>query len=202
MNIMDNNLRNILSRLQKVKISGNQHTALCPAHDDRTASLSVALKGGKILLKSVFPVYKKEFDRNNDLFNCRNGTLNLKTFEFKNHDPNDILTKISNVHYDPEATSPLFEKFIGEVMQGDAEKTEYLQKAHGYGLTADTHYETCFILYGATKRNGKSTLTSTIMHMLGDYALDMKPETLAVKKNHDSRQATGKAIKILYGATK
>jgi putative DNA primase/helicase len=115
---------------------------------------------------SVYPIYKKEFDSDNDLFNCQNGTLNLKTLEFKNHDPNDILTKISNVHYEPSAKSPLFDAFINEVMQGDAEKVEYLQKALGYAFTADTHYETCFILYGATTRNGKSTLMSTIMHVL------------------------------------
>ena len=137
-----------------------------------------------------------DFDSNNDLFNCQNGTLNLKTFEFKEHDYKDLLTKISNVYYDPKATSPLFEKFIGEVMQGDAEKTEYLQKALGYALTADTHYETSFMLYGATKRNGKSTLMATIMHALGDYALDMKPESLAVKKNVDSRQASGDLARL------
>ena len=148
---------------------------------------------------SVFPIYKKDFDSNNDLFNCQNGTLNLKTFEFKNHDSNDLLTKISNVHYDPKAKSQLFDTFMNEIMQNDVEKTEYLQKALGYSLTADTHYETCFILYGATKRNGKSTLMSTIMYILGEhsgYSLDMKPETLAVKKNHDSRQATGDLARL------
>jgi putative DNA primase/helicase len=151
-----------------------------------------------LLKDSRDQLYKsqEDFDKNDDLFNCQNGTLNLKTFEFKPHDPSDFLTKISNVHYDPDAKSPLFEKFIDEVMQSDTEKTEYLQKAHGYGLTADTHYETSFILYGATKRNGKSTLMSTIMHALGDYAMDMKPESLAVKKNVDSRQASGDIARL------
>ena len=148
---------------------------------------------------SVSPIYKKDFDGNDDFFNCQNGTLNLKTFEFKNHDPNDLLTKISNIHYDPKAKSQLFDTFMNEIMQGDVAKTEYLQKALGYSLTADTHYETCFILYGATKRNGKSTLMSTIMYILGEYlgySLDMKPESLAVKKNHDSRQATGDLARL------
>jgi len=148
---------------------------------------------------SVFPIYKKDFDSSNDLFNCQNGTLNLKTFEFKSHDSNDLLTKISNVHYDPNVKSQLFVNFINEIMQGNYEKIEYLQKALGYALTADTHYETCFILYGATKRNGKSTLMSTIMHILGEhsgYSLDMKPETLAVKKNTDSRQASGDLARL------
>ena len=96
--------------------------------------------------------------------------------------------------YDPAARSELWIRFIDEVMQGDEEKIKYLQKAIGYGITADTSLETCFILYGATTRNGKSTLVETIMHMLGGssgYAMQMKPESLAQKQNNDSRQANG-----------
>jgi putative DNA primase/helicase len=71
--------------------------------------------------------------------------------------------------------------------------------AIGYGITADTSLETCFILYGATTRNGKSTLVETIMHMLGGssgYAMQMKPESLAQKQNNDSRQANGDIARL------
>ena len=68
-----------------------------------------------------------------------------------------------------------------EVMQGDVEKIKYLQKIAGLSLTGNTAEETCFILYGSTTRNGKSTFCETIIHLLGDYALTMRPETLAVK---------------------
>lgn len=33
------------------------------------------------------------------LFNCKNGTFNLRTFEFQKHNPKDFITKISNVVY-------------------------------------------------------------------------------------------------------
>lgn len=156
----------------------------------------------KVILEdaqNLCSVFQNDFDKNTDLFNCQNGTLNLKTLEFKPHDSSDLLTKISNVHYDPNTKSPLFENFISEVMQDDAEKINYIQKALGYALTAETHYETCFILYGATTRNGKSTLMSTIMNALGEhtgYSLDMKSETLAQKKNTDSRQASGDLARL------
>jgi putative DNA primase/helicase len=149
--------------------------------------------------ENICAVFKDDFDKDNDLFNCQNGTLNLKTFDFKPHNSADLLTKISNVYYEPNAKSPLFEKFINEVMKNDKEKINYLQKALGYALTAETFYETCFILYGATTRNGKSTLMSTIMYMLGEnggYSLDMKPETLALKKINDSRQASGDIARL------
>ena len=46
-----NILNNILTQLQEVKGSGEQYTAKCPAHDDQKASLSVAFKNDRILLK-------------------------------------------------------------------------------------------------------------------------------------------------------
>ena len=47
---MNDKFNSILGRLQDVKGSGSQYTAKCPAHDDQTASLSVAYRDGKILL--------------------------------------------------------------------------------------------------------------------------------------------------------
>lgn len=134
------------------------------------------------------------------MFNCQNGTLNLKTFEFKqSHDPCDLLSKVSNVVYDPNKKAPVFEKFINEVMQGDVETTRFLQKTIGYALTGSTSLETCFILYGASTRNGKSTLIETLLYMLGNtkgYAMSMSPETLAQKQNKDSRQASGDIARL------
>jgi len=43
-------LSDFLNRLDKVKQRGNQYTALCPAHGDKSPSLSVAEKENKILL--------------------------------------------------------------------------------------------------------------------------------------------------------
>jgi putative DNA primase/helicase len=140
-----------------------------------------------------------ELDKDLDLLNLQNGTLNLKSLEFREHRATDLISKIANVNYDPTAKSKLWNRFIDEVMMGDTEKTEYLQKAIGYGITADTSLETCFILYGATTRNGKSTLVETIMHMLGGssgYAMQMKPESLAQKQNNDSRQANGDIARL------
>ena len=141
-----------------------------------------------------------DLDKGLYLFNCQNGTLDLETFEFQPHDPSDLLSKISNVHYDHDARSPLFEGFIDQVMQGNKEKIEYLQKAFGYALTGDTRLESCFILYGATTRNGKSSLVETISYMMGNtagYAMNMKPESLAARHNTDSRQANGDIARLV-----
>ena len=137
-----------------------------------------------------------ELDRDGDLLNCRNGTLHLRTGAFTMHKPGDLLSKCCGAVYDPDARSEDFERFFTEIMCGDAEKARYLQKILGYSLTTDTSLETCWILYGATTRNGKSTLVETIAHTLGDYARTMQPQTLAQQKNRDTRQASGDIARL------
>ena len=59
---------------------------------------------------SVHPVSMTEFDQDLHLFNCKNGTLDLNTREFRPHSPSDLLATISSVKYDPEAKSELWER--------------------------------------------------------------------------------------------
>lgn len=132
---------------------------------------------------SVFPVKISQFDADPYLFNCLNGTLDLKKRELRPHSADDLLTMVSGVKYDPEAGSETFENFLLEVMSGDAETATYVQKVLGYCLTGDTSEECFFTLYGATTRNGKSTLLETFLRLLGDYGRSAKPETFALKHN-------------------
>lgn len=55
-------------------------------------------RGRETVLKdasSVYPIKTSEFDRDPFLFNCQNGTLNLRTGQFLPHNPADLLTKMS-----------------------------------------------------------------------------------------------------------
>lgn len=141
-------------------------------------------------------ISQTDFDKDKDLFNCQNGTLNLKTSKFKEHNPNDLLSKISNVVYNPEATCPQFKKFMNDIMLHNKNKIDFLQKILGYTLTAETLLEKCFILYGKTTRNGKGTLMDTILYMLGDYGMTAVPETLAIKKWKDSTKASSDIARL------
>lgn len=149
--------------------------------------------------KDSYFMSREDFDKDHYLLNLQNGVLNLKTFEFMKHDPSLLMTKICNAVYDPEARADRWNQFMREVMQDNEEKINYLQKILGYSLTGDTREETCYMLYGQTTRNGKSTLVETIAYMLGGdsgYALNMSPETLAVKKNADSRHASSDIARL------
>lgn len=151
--------------------------------------------------QSVYSVTATDFDRDPDLLNCLNGTLDLKTYELRPHNPQDMLTQIARVAYDPDARCDRWDSFMHEVMQGDTEKVGFLQKAIGYSLTGGTQYECFFILYGATTRNGKSTMMETIMEMAGSYGATAQPETFAQGKirngsgpNEDIARLAGRRI--------
>ncbi len=149
--------------------------------------------------RDKFFIAQNDLDKNLDLFNCLNGTYNLRTGEFKPHRPQDLLSKISNVVYDPKARSIRFEQFISDIMQGDTAKINYLQSILGYALTAETNLETCWVLYGGTTRNGKSTLVETVAYMMGNsagYALAMQPQTLAQRQNKDTRSPSGDIARL------
>lgn len=144
----------------------------------------------EIILKDAqgtHPISLSEFDNNPYIFNCKNGTLHLNTMAFTGHKPEDLLTKISAVEYDPNARCERFITFINEVTSGDADKARFLQKALGYGISGDTRYESLFILYGATTRNGKGTLCESVLRVLGAYGCTARPETISVKQNSNSQ---------------
>ena len=126
------------------------------------------------------------FDRDKYLFNCHNGTIDLRTGEFRAHSPSDLLTKLTEVDYDPDATCPRWISFMDEVMMGDKEEIRYLQKAIGYSMSGDTRLECMFILYGPTSRNGKGTTMETVIRILGEYGRTAKPEMLSKKGFADS----------------
>ena len=135
---------------------------------------------------SVYPVGISAFDKDPFLFNCINGTLDLRTREFRAHSPSDMLSMMSGVKYNPDARSDLWDRTVAAAMQEDAEKTTFLQKAMGYGTTGDISEECFFILYGPTARNGKGTIMETYIRMLGDYGRTSKPETIAQKQTINS----------------
>jgi putative DNA primase/helicase len=134
----------------------------------------------------VYPLSMSEFDKDIYLLNCFNGTLNLKDGNFYPHKASDYITKIARVNYDPNAVCNRWIDFIDEVMCGDKEKAEFFQKSLGYALTGDTRYESMFILFGATTRNGKGTSMETFLNICGDYGRTSRPETIGMKINSSS----------------
>jgi putative DNA primase/helicase len=110
----------------------------------------------------------EEFDQNPWLLNVENGTLDLRTMEFREHRREDMLTQMSRVRYDPQARAPKWEQFLERVLP-DPEVRAFVQRAVGYTLTGVTSEQVLFMLLG-TGSNGKTTFLEVIRYILGEYA--------------------------------
>ena len=155
------------------------------------------------LVKDAQTVYLadySEFDKNPYLYNCKNGTFNLRTGELQRHNPDDLLTQVSNVEYRPEAFCERWEQYIDEIMEGDEESINLLKMIAGYCLSGSTHFECFFMLYGKTTRNGKGTFNNAMMKMHGDYAKVLNPESLSIKNFYGNSEAPNESIASLAGA--
>jgi putative DNA primase/helicase len=128
------------------------------------------------------PILPGQMDRDAMLLNCPNGTLELRTGTLREHRREDYITKLCPVPYDATATCPRWEQFLQEIMAGRQDMVDFLQRLLGYALTGDVSEQILTILHGKGA-NGKTTLTNTILEMLGaDYAMKAAPELLMVRR--------------------
>jgi putative DNA primase/helicase len=121
-----------------------------------------------------------DLDKDPWLFNVKNGTINLRTGEFREQRQEDLITKMAKVSYDRAAECPVWKQFLREIMNYNGELIGFIQRAAGWAITGDTSEQTMFILFGSGA-NGKSTFLNTIMNLLGDYAIATPTETFMRK---------------------
>lgn len=103
------------------------------------------------------------FNRNPYLVNVRNGLLDIRDMNFKEHTPSYLSTVQLNVEYNPQAHCPQFEKFLNEVL--DCRLIPLVQEILGYLLTTNTSAQKSFVLLGPA-RTGKSTLLWVVEYLL------------------------------------
>lgn len=114
------------------------------------------------------PIKLNELDTNLWLFNCLNGTIDLRSGRLMPHRKEDLNTILVPVEYNPNAKCGVWMRFLERVTGGDTELIAYLQRAVGYSLTGDTKSQIMFFLYGLGS-NGKSTFITTIRKLTGGY---------------------------------
>ncbi|WP_169313114.1 phage/plasmid primase, P4 family [Acetonema longum] len=129
-----------------------------------------------------------QFDQNSWLFNCLNGTLDLKTGALMPHNPSDYITKIAPVNYDPSAECPRFMQFLTEVFPddmglgiGNTELISFVQRLAGYALAGVTTEQILCIAHGSGA-NGKSTLINLLADIMGDYATTTPTDAFLMQK--------------------
>ena len=163
-----------------------KHVKSSGGHSKMVSMLEIA--------KAFMSKQPEDMDAQGHLFNCQNGTVDLKGqmwhpfdqsgAEVKHKHEHDYLTMISGVNYDPKAKCPMWLNFLDEIFLGNADLIDFIQRVVGYCLTTSTQEQCMFILYGEG-RNGKSCFVKTIENMLGDYATTC-PQTTLIRKNDGS----------------
>lgn len=149
-------------------------------HYERLGSVSTRKRMLEDAIKHC-SISAEMFDSRLKFINMMNGVYNLETHSLIDHDPELYLSKMMGVSYDPEARSPLWDKFISDIMQDDPDKIAFLKRVLGYSLLGTACEDKLFLLYGATTRNGKSTLCDTILSVFGDYGVFLPSAVLGTK---------------------
>ncbi len=127
-----------------------------------------------------------ELDADDWLFNCQNGTINLRTGDVYKHRASDFITRYAPVDINPKATCPTWYNFLNRTTNGNDNLIQFLKRVVGYCLTGDTREQCLFFLYGIGA-NGKSTFLEAVRSMLGDYSKQADFSTFLVRQNDGIR---------------
>jgi putative DNA primase/helicase len=134
----------------------------------------------------IVAVTPDEFDAHPNLWNCKNGTLELDTGTFRPAQRADLLTKCCGVAYDPAAACPTWLAHLDLVFSKDAAYVQGFQELCGYSLLQENPEQIMAILFG-TGKNGKSVTIGALARTWGDYAVNMAAESLMVKRGEGPR---------------
>lgn len=124
------------------------------------------------------------FNQERIYLNLPNGTLNLETMQFKDHDPKDMISLLFGACYNPEASCPKFEQFMIDAYP-DVEIRDYVQRALGYSLLANPSERAFFVLHG-TSGTGKSVITDVMTRIFRDYGTTAPASAFRLKRNETS----------------
>lgn len=136
------------------------------------------------LARSVKPIPVKYEQLNNDpyLLNCLNGTVDLRTGELREHNRADYITKQCPVSYPTSPETPTrWLQFLNEIFAGDKELIAFVQRLIGYALIGSVIEHVLPIFHGGGA-NGKSTFTTTLLEILGDYGISLGQNYLMRRK--------------------
>ena len=150
----------------------SKFASTCPRHKKRLESKNEIMNIAFLMASNPRTTIRaNELDKDDLLLGTPNGVVDLRTGEFRPGVPGDLMTKSTSVDPAIDGASPIsFLRFLDQIMGGDAEMIQYLQKVFGYSLTGSTKEHCMFFFYGSG-RNGKGTLLNIFSYILKDYAV-------------------------------
>ena len=139
--------------------------------------LRMGTEKNNIMREAMEVLYDEEFDKRVDknkyLLCCRNGVIDLKNRAFRNGQPNDYITKCTNIDYhefNPEYHSEYAAQIIElfEKIYPVNELNKYMWD-HLSGSLFGENINQTFNIYLGNGSNGKSKITKLMSLSLGDY---------------------------------
>jgi P4 family phage/plasmid primase-like protien len=166
------------------------------SEDKRQQSAMISLAWSE----PTIPVSLAELDTELMLLNVRNGTIDLRTGKLQKHRREDLITQMAPVAFDENATCERWLETLNLVFGEDKELIDYFQRLCGLALTGMVTDLYLPILWGKGS-NGKSTLISVLLDLLGDYAMKAPCELLMAGSGnrHPTERATlfGKRLVVV-----
>lgn len=184
----------------------------------RTSEAAGKIAAAGALAKSMGQLVASvpDFDRERMAINVLNGTLRLDrrkrrrpqedvesgksewhtpwVLHLHPHNRDDFITKLADVEYHPNATSPAHDAFLA-VVQPKPEMRRFLAQWGGLSLTGFTGEQKLAFFYGGGS-NGKGTWVETIARIAGDYAGTIKIQSLLDQGKKSGDQATPAIAKL------
>lgn len=124
------------------------------------------------IAKTMNPIATVRVDWNTNawLLQFENGTVDIRTLQFTPGKPDWLIDQCVGYLFDVEAQCPKWQQFLMEIMDGDVELVEFLQRSIGYSLTGETTEQCLFLLHGKGA-NGKTVFLDVIRSLLNEYAV-------------------------------
>jgi putative DNA primase/helicase len=190
--VIDRQIRQVQSQIRRHQAAGNLQKAdaarlqLKQFQDASLTARQAASRAGIAamldLAKSDGRIYVEadQLDADQWLLNVRNGTIDLRTGLLRPHSRDDLITKLIDVNFDPNATAPTWLAFVKRIMGSDESLIAFMQRLTGYMLTGEVGEQVMVIALGGG-RNGKSVYFNTVQKLLSEYAGEMPARALVAR---------------------
>jgi P4 family phage/plasmid primase-like protien len=154
--------------------------------DYRTCFLSADYRAG--LRSEIKPLLQKLnfarlFDQHEFLLGIPgNCVIDLSSGTIRAARREDFLTRRIDVIPDRNMPTPVWDKFLLDIMEGSQEMADFLNRLAGYCLTGSTREHGWFIFFG-TGRNGKGVYGHVLQEILSEYSVSLRLTELAFSQN-------------------
>jgi P4 family phage/plasmid primase-like protien len=140
------------------------------------------------VMKVRCAVLSSDFDKDNHIINCQNGTLDTRTWKLSPHHQDDLCRSIVNANYDEKATCPKWEAHVSFMFNSNPALMAWFQCLCGYTLRLGNPAQQFNIWYGLGN-NGKTVANLTLHFTMGSYAHTTSPQTFHSKRYDDATTA-------------